>query len=55
MTNFEKLQSLNKSELADFLCELFPDCTRNCPGYDLCKNGVRGTAIWLNQKVEEDE
>ena len=54
MTNLEKLQSMNKQELRDFLCELFDNCTPNCPGYKYCRNGVRGTGVWLDKEWEDD-
>lgn len=54
MTNFEKIKAMSLNELADFICELFTDCTEKCPGYDFCKYGYRGTRGYLQQEAKEE-
>lgn len=54
MTNFEKIKAMSLNELADFICELFDDCTEKCPGYHTCKYGYRGTISYLKQEAKEE-
>lgn len=52
MTNFEKIKAMSLNELADFICELFTDCTERCPGYETCHRRHRGTIDYLQQEAE---
>lgn len=53
MTNFEKIKAMSLNDLADYICELFDNCTEQCPGYDFCKRGYRGTVGYLKQEDGE--
>ena len=55
MTRFEYIQSLNETELANWICEEFThaevEC-ENCPAYKYCYKGHNGMKHWLMEYAE---
>lgn len=54
MTNYEKLKTAEKEDLAHWMCSI-TDCGE-CPAYDLCKadaGRANGFKKWLDQEAEE--
>lgn len=60
MTNFEKIKSMSKKELAKFIDEIGDECTCICCSYryrheicDVDKKCIDGCKEWLDMEVEE--
>ena len=55
MTVMDKIKSMEKSELVDFLCK-YMDCDeKRCPAVKECYYGHTGLYDWLESEVEDDE
>lgn len=54
MTNFEMIRTMNKSELAAFLCDLLnaDGCSERCMGYDYCRRHHKGLIDWLDMEAD---
>lgn len=56
MTRFEWIQSMDESELAEFLCDLMcaDCCEERCLARSECSIGNNGMRKWLESEVDED-
>lgn len=57
MTNLEKIRTMQKSELAAYLCDFFSavGCSEVCPGYYYCRLHHKGLLDWLGEEADDGE
>lgn len=55
MTNLEKIRTMSREELANWLCNLFgaDACTAKCPGFEFCRLRHKGLLDWLDAEAGE--
>lgn len=55
-TELERIQTMGKKELGEFLCSLMnaDDCYTRCPAKDYCYHGHNGMEKYLSGPARED-